>query len=285
MINARFKTSPFLLLWLFASATVVVLLLLQEIETRIYAQQREQTDEQLLTQILANVAYNNDLLMDTFLLDPATNTFAQNDLLGLTTPRAGFIARDQGRPIAFVLPVETLEGYNGSIKLMIGITVDGETTGVRIVAHNETPRLGDKIELAISDWVLNFNNRSLDNTDARLWRVKKEGGEFDQFAGATITPRAVVGAVRNALEFFAVNKETFLTMNGAQLSEQEPQSQLIASALITTWLAALMQPIPLFLLALLIAIRNHFTKRHYPNVTPSTETTPGSKRVRVTGKL
>src|SRR5690606_33294119 len=95
-----------------------------------------------------------------------------------------------------VLEAVAPDGYGGNIALLVGVTVDGTITGVRVVLpHNETPGLGDKIETRKSGWILGFNGRSLDNTDAQGWAVKKDGGEFDAFTGATITPRAVVGAV------------------------------------------------------------------------------------------
>jgi hypothetical protein len=153
------------------------------------------------------------------------------------------------------------------------------------VAHNETPRLGDQIELALSDWVLSFNNRSLSNTDPLLWRVKRDGGEFDQFAGATITPRAVVDAVHNALEFFSANRAALLSVNGTQL--QPPvvaRGRMIASIGITTWLAAMMHPLPLLLLGLILALKNFLTPKQHLPATESDTSVAGSKRVRVTGK-
>ena len=97
-------------------------------------------------------------------------------------------------------------GYAGSIKLMMGIDVEGRLLGVRVTSHKETPGLGDKMEEKKGDWILRFTGLSLGDPPIEKWKVKKDGGQFDQFAGATITPRAVVGAVRGGMEFFASNK-------------------------------------------------------------------------------
>lgn len=94
------------------------------------------------------------------------------------------------------------EGYGGPIHLMLGIARDGTILGVRVISHSETPGLGDRIELSKTHWILGFNGLSLANTPAPQWHVKKDGGRFDQFSGATITPRAVVKAVHAGLEFY-----------------------------------------------------------------------------------
>jgi electron transport complex protein RnfG len=97
-------------------------------------------------------------------------------------------------------------GYAGEIRLMMGIAADGKLLGVRVLAHKETPGLGDKIEEKKGDWILRFTGLSLGNPPAERWKVKKDGGQFDQFAGATITPRGVLVAIRSGLDFFAANK-------------------------------------------------------------------------------
>ena len=104
-------------------------------------------------------------------------------------------------------------GYAGEIKLMLGIDAEGRLLGVRVLAHHETPGLGDKIEEKKSDWILRFTGLSLDNPVAERWKVKKDGGQFDQFAGATITPRGVIKAIRGGLDFFAANKARLLETN------------------------------------------------------------------------
>jgi electron transport complex protein RnfG len=104
-------------------------------------------------------------------------------------------------------------GYAGEIKLMMGIDADGRILGVRPLAHKETPGLGDKIEEKKGDWIRRFTGLSLGNPAAERWKVKKDGGDFDQFAGATITPRGVVGAIRGGLDFFAAHRAELLEGN------------------------------------------------------------------------
>lgn len=98
-------------------------------------------------------------------------------------------------------------GYAGEIRLMMGIAADGHLLGVRVLAHKETPGLGDKIEIKKTDWIERFTGLSLGKPPIERWKVKKDGGDFDQFAGATITPRGVLAAIRGGLEFFAENKQ------------------------------------------------------------------------------
>lgn len=104
-------------------------------------------------------------------------------------------------------------GYGGEIKLMLGVDVEGNVLGVRVLAHHETPGLGDKIEEKKGDWILRFTGLSLLNPLTEKWKVKKDGGQFDQFAGATITPRGVVLAIRGGLEFFAAHKAQMTEVN------------------------------------------------------------------------
>ena len=110
-----------------------------------------------------------------------------------------------------ILPTRTTQGYSGDIDLLVGINRDGSLAGVRIVAHRETPGLGDGIELSKSNWVLGFDGRTRQGADDPRWAVRKDGGDFDQFTGATITPRAVVAATGDALDFFEANRDALLT--------------------------------------------------------------------------
>lgn len=101
-------------------------------------------------------------------------------------------------------------GYAGEIRLMMGVGSDGRVLGVRVLAHKETPGLGDKIEIKKTDWIEHFTGLLLGKPAVERWKVKKDGGDFDQFAGATITPRGVVKAVREGLEFFAANRTAMI---------------------------------------------------------------------------
>jgi electron transport complex protein RnfG len=108
---------------------------------------------------------------------------------------------DVRRVTGVILPATARDGYSGDIRLLVGIHADGRVAGVRAVGHRETPGLGDKIELKKSDWILDFNGRALGDPAFKQWTVRKDGGVFDQFTGATVTPRAVVTAVRRTLEY------------------------------------------------------------------------------------
>ena len=107
-----------------------------------------------------------------------------------------------------ILPLEVHNGYSGDIFLLVGIREDGTISGVRVLQHTETPGLGDKIDIGVSDWILSFDGRSLENPPPSRWRVVKDGGDFDQFVGATVTPRALVAGVSRALEFFSLNRKS-----------------------------------------------------------------------------
>jgi electron transport complex protein RnfG len=110
-------------------------------------------------------------------------------------------ARSGDEPVAVILNPVAPNGYSGPIKLLVAVLEDGSLGGVRVLSHQETPGLGDRIEEAKSDWVLGFSGRSLADPVEDQWRVKRDGGAFDQFTGATITPRSIVEAVRNTLLF------------------------------------------------------------------------------------
>jgi electron transport complex protein RnfG len=159
--------------------------------------------QRLLTQLHAVLPadrYDNDIAADTTRFDAPT----LNPSDAVTVYRA----RRQGQPAAAIFQVMTPDGYSGPITLLIGIDLDGTLSGVRVVAHKETPGLGDKIDADRSDWILGFTGRSLSNPGPRDWKVRKDGGIFDQFAGATITPRAVVKLIHNTLVYYSEHRET-----------------------------------------------------------------------------
>lgn len=132
------------------------------------------------------------------------------DSLGHSAQQVAYQAIEAGQVSGVILPVRTSEGYSGDIDLLVGVNRDGSVGGVRVVTHRETPGLGDNIELAKSDWILSFNGRSRDGSDDPRWAVRKDGGEFDQFTGATITPRAIVDATSAALDYFKANRALLL---------------------------------------------------------------------------
>jgi len=144
--------------------------------------------------------YDNDILTDTFLI-PSTRKLGTKDFTQVYRARKG------DTPIAAVFTSIAPNGYNGAIKLLIGVYHDGTLAGVRVIKHKETPGLGDKIVVKKSDWILKFKGLSLINPTESRWKVKKDGGDFDQFTGATITPRAIVTAVKKALQYFEKNRD------------------------------------------------------------------------------
>ena len=154
---------------------------------------------QLLAQVMPPAMHDNDLLQDAVQLPPA-------ELLGQQAPSTAYRARQDGQPSGVILEAVAPDGYSGDIKLLIGIAADGDITGVRVLSHKETPGLGDYIEIDRSDWIKNFDGKSLAKLPDEAWRVKKDGGQFDYMTGATITPRAVVKAVHKALQYFEVQR-------------------------------------------------------------------------------
>ena len=119
------------------------------------------------------------------------------------------VTRD-GRTVALLFRVTAMDGYAGPIRLLVGVSRDGVLTGVRALGHEETPGLGDKIELARSDWILGFDGRSLDDPEIARWSLRADGGDFDQITGASVTSRAVVNAVSETLIYFAANRDALL---------------------------------------------------------------------------
>ena len=158
-----------------------------------------------LNNIIPAESYDNDLLLDTISIKPSS-------LLSTKEESLAYRARKNNKNIAVVFSSIAANGYNGSIYLLVGINADGELAGVRVVKHRETPGLGDPVSITHSNWILGFDNKSLSNPDEKGWKVKRDGGEFDQFTGATITPRAVVKAVHNALLYFDQNQNMLFSI-------------------------------------------------------------------------
>ena len=155
-----------------------------------------------LLEIFPPGTHDNDIVDDVF------EVAAETALLGIRETRQGYRVRQGNKVIGVILPTTARDGYSGDIRALIGVRLDGSVAGVRVVAHRETPGLGDKVDLRKSDWILDFNERSLANPALSGWNVEKEGGVFDQFTGATVTPRAVILATRRALEYANLNTAT-----------------------------------------------------------------------------
>jgi electron transport complex protein RnfG len=135
-------------------------------------------------------------------LTTARVAVADEALLGTGAPMDVFVVRDGASPVATVVSVVAPHGYNSAIHLLVGISPDGVVTGARAVRHRETAGLGDAIDSGKSDWILQFNGRSLAAPERGLWALRQDDGEVDAIAGATVTSRAVVASVKNALLYF-----------------------------------------------------------------------------------
>ncbi|WP_066015465.1 electron transport complex subunit RsxG [Endozoicomonas atrinae] len=201
LLQSIFRNS--LGLGLFAVFTVglisITWILTQErIETQVRAYEAK-----ALMEILPADTHDNVLVDSKIVLEPSR-------LLSSQDQREAYIALNDGEVSAVILPVTAPDGYSGRIELLVGINRNGTLAGVRAITHKETPGLGDKINTNVTDWILGFAGKSLSNPAGEGWGVKKDGGEFDQFTGATITPRAVVAAVYRALQYFEANRNLLL---------------------------------------------------------------------------
>lgn len=174
-------------------------------------EQSARAEAKALFEIIPESAHNNDLLKDTI-------TLPANKWLNTNGPVTVWVARQNGKPVGMIMPTVAPDGYSGTIKLLVGVDLRGVILGVRVIDHRETPGLGDRIETRKSNWIKDFEGHSLGNPAPREWNVKKNGGVFDQFTGATITPRAVVKAVKRSLAYFKKNKQIIR----AGLNEENP---------------------------------------------------------------
>ncbi len=189
------------LLWLFSVVgTTLVAITQQQTIERIAANEKKVLLKNLYALIPAS-KLNNDIAQDSLVVDA-------NPLLGTQDQSLVYRARMDDEPVAAVFNTIAPDGYSGAIHLLVGVYANGKLAGVRVVKHNETPGLGDGIEIRKSDWILAFDDQSLENPIPELWKVKRDGGVYDQMTGATITPRAIVKAVKNTLVYFSQNHET-----------------------------------------------------------------------------
>ena len=205
------------LLFAFALITAGILAGINEAtKDKIKASERLAT-EAALVDIIPRERFDNDLLVDTIII-PET---AQAQL-GKVAGEVIYVARKEQQVVAVIIPAVAPDGYSGNIKMIAGINKDGTVAGVRILTHKETPGLGDKIDLRKSQWILGFNGKSMNKPNEQGWKVKKDGGEFDQFTGATITPRAIVNRLYQVLTFVQKNSELLFSESkgGMEISKQ-----------------------------------------------------------------
>lgn len=186
-------------------ALIALLLLIGDFSTKGQIEKELVADRLVvLRQVLPADLYDNNPLVDAVKV--------QDEVLGEVEV---YPARKAGTLTAIAFRVSNI-GYGGPIDQLIALNTKGEILGTRILAHKETPGLADKIEITRSDWITVFNGLSLDNTPTKDWAVKKDGGRFDQFAGATITPRAVVKSVVQAIQFHARQAQQLATLGAVK---------------------------------------------------------------------
>jgi len=193
-----------IVLGLFAIITTGLVVATANLTKDKIAEEKQNALKRSLFEVMPKERVDNDLLTNTINL-PA------HGLLGTSQAQLAYVGEKQAQPAGIIMQVVAPEGYGGSINLLVGISSDGKLTGVRVIPpHFETPGLGDAIDVQKSDWIKSFNGKSLTNLDEKGWRVKKDGGQFDAFTGATITPRAVVDAVHKALLYFDQHQSELL---------------------------------------------------------------------------
>ncbi|OBT13073.1 electron transport complex subunit RsxG [Vibrio sp. UCD-FRSSP16_10] len=169
---------------------------------KIKAQQISQLQGQL-NQVIPTNLHDNELYANCVDLN--------NLALGSQENMPAYIATIDGKPTAVAIETIAPDGYSGAIKLLVGVDLQGKVLGARVLSQHETPGLGDKIDLRVSDWILAFADKIITADNHNSWKVRKDGGQFDQFTGATITPRAVVKAIYNTGLYFTQNQQQILS--------------------------------------------------------------------------
>jgi len=204
-------TASLLMLFAMSGAALVGLTFIQTEDDIIYNEKL--TLLKKLNNIIPAESYGNDLLLDTITIPPSI-------LLGTKEESLVYRARKNNQNVAAVYSSIAANGYNGPIHLLVGVKANGQLAGVRVVKHRETPGLGDVVSISHSNWILSFDDKSLEQPDERGWKVKRDGGVFDQFTGATITPRAVVKAVHNSLLYFKKNQNMLFSLQPDKVEKQ-----------------------------------------------------------------
>lgn len=196
-------------LGLMAIVAAATLALTYVVTKPMIADNQRQAQIAALQEVMPASYFNEDLLNNSFALPSP-------EILNQPATSQAYVARLNGAINGWIFPVTSVNGYSGNIDLLVGIDQHGQITGVRITAHKETPGLGDKVDYKKSTWVDDFIATNLNN---RNWAVKKDGGDFDQFTGATITPRAVVNSVADSLAYFQQQREALIKAANAKQSQ------------------------------------------------------------------
>ncbi|HHF3087238.1 TPA: electron transport complex subunit RsxG [Vibrio alginolyticus] len=200
MLNAIRKNG--LTLAIFACATTGLVALTQYLtKDQIKVQEQKQLLS-VLNQVIPENMHDNALTQAC--------TMVTSPDLGTLRAMPAYLATKNGEPIAIAIESIAPDGYNGEIKVITGIDNQGNILGTRVLNHQETPGLGDKIDLRVTDWILSFTGKQVTENNWNSWKVRKDGGDFDQFTGATITPRAVVKVVRNTVNYVNQSREDIL---------------------------------------------------------------------------
>lgn len=155
------------------------------------AEQAEMQLQRVFDQLIPTALYDNEMQKDCYIVT--------NPALGNALPHRLYVGRKGGEPSVLAIETTAPDGYSGPIQLLVAANMQGYVYGVQVLEHKETPGLGDKIERRVSHWIERFTGLTLTSADDTRWAVKKDGGEFDQFTGATITPRAVVNSVKHTV--------------------------------------------------------------------------------------
>ena len=205
-VNKRQILLSGVFLWIFAVAGTSLVAFTEKTTRESIAENERRVLLRNLHALLPENRIDNDIANDTRLI-PAS------PLLGTGQASTVYRGRFQGEAVAVVFNSIAPNGYSGKIHLLIGVYLDGSIAGVRVIRHAETPGLGDGIEIRKSNWIDSFDGSSLSNPQLNHWRVKRDGGVFDQFTGATITPRAVVAAVKNTLLYYQQNADSIFQPN------------------------------------------------------------------------
>ena len=202
----KVSTQNGLILALFALVSTGLIAMTHLVTKDKIAEEIEAAMARRLNEVISATEYDNDVYHDCI-------TINNLEFLGTQENLKAYRMRNQENNYALFMTSVAPEGYAGNITLVIGIYQNGTIAGVRVTEHQETPGLGDKIEIEKSDWIEQFKGKSLENTTKENWLVKKDGGEFDALTGATITPRAIVKSVYKALLYYQQNQGNLYIKN------------------------------------------------------------------------
>ncbi|MCF7496097.1 electron transport complex subunit RsxG [Vibrio sp. L5-1] len=200
MLNAIKKNG--LVLAIFACASTGLVAVTHYLTKDQIKQQEQAQLLSVLNQVIPHDLHDNELF--------SACTLVEAEELGTEQAMPAYIATLNGEPSAIAIEAIAPDGYNGAIKVIVGMKIDGTILGTRVLSHRETPGLGDKIDLRVSNWILSFAGKQVTESNIDRWKVRKDGGDFDQFTGATITPRAVVKSVKQAVQYVNQNNQALL---------------------------------------------------------------------------